>query len=221
MQYKLNEMSSVVSEWVDFVNQKFGELNTLETSKVEKENQLEHLKSEENILQQVRLILQAIAKQTQDRIVNFIDNMMTLVLHSVFEDDRYSFKTIFQESRGKTEVRFVLLKGNEEIDPLEATGGGVVDILCFGLRIIIWSLTQPRSRPIFVFDEPFRFLSRDLHPKAVQMLRKMSERLGIQIIMISHSEELIEGADVIFRVRHSNGLSEVIPYNPDRDRLVR
>ena len=48
-----------------------------------------------------------------------------------------------------------------------------------------------------IFDEPFKFLSRDLHEKASYMLKEISERFKMQIIMVSHSQELIDSADKI------------------------
>ena len=44
-------------------------------------------------------------------------------------------------------------------------------------------------------------LSRDLHHKAAEMLKEISEKLGLQIIMVTHSEELIEAADKVFTIR--------------------
>ena len=33
------------------------------------------------------------------------------------------------------------------------------------------------------------------------MLKEISEKLGLQIIMVTHSEELIEAADKVFTIR--------------------
>ena len=53
-----------------------------------------------------------------------------------------------------------------------------------------------------------RFLSRDLHHKATEMLKEISEKLGLQIIMVTHSEELIEAADKVFTIRAGKLLKE-------------
>ncbi|NIU00181.1 MAG: hypothetical protein GWN01_04340, partial [Nitrosopumilaceae archaeon] len=51
-------------------------------------------------------------------------------------------------------------------------------------------------------DEPLKWLKGgDLPIKGSHMIKEISKKLGIQIIMISHSPELIEGADRVFEVK--------------------
>jgi DNA repair exonuclease SbcCD ATPase subunit len=52
-------------------------------------------------------------------------------------------------------------------------------------------------------------LSKDMMPKAAAMLAEVSQRLGLQIIIVSHSQELIEGADKWFTVAINKGVSHV------------
>jgi chromosome segregation ATPase len=41
------------------------------------------------------------------------------------------------------------------------------------------------------------------------MLRQLSETLGIQIVLVSHSDAIIEQADRAYRIRLENGVSKV------------
>jgi len=62
---------------------------------------------------------------------------------------------------------------------------------------------------VIVLDEPFRFLSKDLQPKAGIMLSQLSENLGIQFIMVTHNEAFVEQADTVIEVSQGKGVSRV------------
>jgi ABC-type lipoprotein export system ATPase subunit len=56
-------------------------------------------------------------------------------------------------------------------------------------------------RRIIILDEPFRHLSADLQPKASEMMKMLSDKLGIQFIMVSHEEGIIDCADNIITIK--------------------
>ena len=97
----------------------------------------------------------------------------------------------------------------EEVNPMDAVGGGVVDLACFALRVACWSMEVPRRRPVLILDEPFRHLSSSLIPAAADMLKAVAEHLGLQIIMVSHKDGLFDAADKVFMVNKRKGLSKV------------
>ncbi len=155
---------------------------------------------------QARAIVQAVAAETQAKIEYKISSLVSLALSSVFPDP-YEFKLKFVQRRNRTECDLLFVKNNEEVEPLSAAGGGAVDVAGFALRIAIWSLRKTRA--VFVLDEPFKFLSVDLQSKCSAMMKELSERLGIQIILVSHLPNLIESADKIFTVENIKGESVV------------
>lgn len=151
------------------------------------------LRSEEKELgyiHEAKGIIQKVALLTQQQIQVKLSHIVTLAVESIFGEGHYEFKLEFVEKRGKTEVEFWLIKNGEKISPFD-TGGGVVDVINFALRISVWSLSQTPN--VLIFDEPFRFLSRDLHDRAGMFLQKVSEELNIQMIIITHSAGLLWG----------------------------
>jgi DNA repair exonuclease SbcCD ATPase subunit len=63
---------------------------------------------------------------------------------------------------------------------------------------------------VIILDEPFRFLSKDLQPRAGEMMNKLCKSLGLQIICVTHSQEIIENSDRIFEVTIKDGISKII-----------
>lgn len=158
--------------------------------------------------EQAQMIIQLVAQKTQEELEYRLSEIVSLALAAVF-DDPYKLKVNFVIRRGKTECDLLFEKNGEIFDPLTSSGGGAVDIASMALRVAIWSLTQPRTRNTLILDEPFRFLSKEYQVKASIMLRELSKKLELQIIMVSHSESLIEGADKIFRTTIEKGVSKI------------
>ena len=96
-----------------------------------------------------------------------------------------------------------------ELDPLTESGVGAVDIASFDLRIASWSMQRPHTRNVIILDEPMKCLSAEYQERASQMIKEVSEKLGLQIIMITHSETLATSADRTFKVSMKNGRSIV------------
>jgi len=95
------------------------------------------------------------------------------------------------------------------MNPSADSGGGAVDVAAFALRLSLWSLQNPRSRNTIILDEPFRFLSKDLHHKAGELLKQISETLGIQLIIVTHEKELQQYANKVFTVDMVDKISYV------------
>lgn len=160
------------------------------------------------------MIIQTVAQQTQKELEYHITEPVSLALESVFPNP-YRLDLDFIIKRGQSEARLSFSRGKEKgIDPLGACGGGTVDVAGFGLKVSSWSLKRPKSRNVLLLDEPFKNINdpgkkQKLHEKTARMLGMVSEKLGLQIIIVTLNEELIEVADRVFRVRLRKGISRV------------
>lgn len=52
-------------------------------------------------------------------------------------------------------------------------------------------------------------MSKSYQQKACDMLQMISKRLNMQIVMVTHSDELIDAADKVFEVTIKRGVSHV------------
>jgi len=154
-------------------------------------------------------IIKEVGLKTQQQLQFQIGNITTLALESVFEDP-YELKVEFVERRNKTECDLLFVKKNGYLlHPLNASGGGAIDIASFALRLASWYMQTPKTRSIIILDEPLRFLSEDLQERASNMIKELSEKLNIQFIIITHEERLTEYADKIFQTRIRNGVTKI------------
>jgi len=174
----------------------------------DKETKLKSLQTDLFSYEKARAIMQLVAKETQEQLEYKISELVSLGLSAIF-DNPYELKLEYEIKRGKTEANLLFKRGESQIRPMLASGGGAVDVAAFGLRVAIWSLSQPRNRNTIILDEPFRFLSKAHQAKASTLLSEISKKLGIQIIMVTHNQEFIKSADKVFLVKKENGISKV------------
>lgn len=170
---------------------------------------LTQVEQETDACAKAQIILQESARLTQEQLEYRISKLVTLAMESVFENP-YEISLNFQTQRGKTGASIFFLKDDEPLDPLSEAGGGVVDVAALGLQISLWTLQNPRTRNLLVLDEPLKWLKGgELPDKGAEMIKQISHKLGLQILMVSHSPELIAHADKVFHVRQTKGISYV------------
>ena len=147
-----------------------------------------------------RVILQTVAKKTQNQLEYRVSELSTLALQAVMEEN-WKLKLEFTEKRGRTEAAMLLEINDKSRSPKGNFGGGVLDTLGLFSRFGLFSLIRPAPRKFFALDEPLKWLKgADLPEKGAEIIKETSHRLGYQILMVSHSPELKAGADKIVSI---------------------
>ena len=140
-------------------------------------------------------LAQIVAQGVQQRAHSMIAKVVSQCLETIF-DEPYEFQIVFERKRGKTEARLIFQRDGMEIDPMTSSGGGVLDVAAFALRLAAITLTKPHARRIIIMDEPFRFVSEAFRSRIKDMLESLAEEYGFQFIMVTHIKELICGRNI-------------------------
>ena len=157
-------------------------------------NELKELEEAENNLtahEEAQAIAQDVAQQIQQQAHAQIAKVVSICLEAVF-DEPYYFQIHFERKRGRTEASLVFEKEGKEIDPLDASGGGVIDVAAFALRLACLLLSRPKLRPVMILDEPFKNVSktRGYLDRIPDMLIGLAEEFGVQFVIVTHIDEL-------------------------------
>ena len=137
-------------------------------------------------------VVQSVSEGVQGAVYGSIRNVVATCIKTVFGEE-YDFAVVVDRRGGKTSVDFQLSKDGENVDLMEASGGGVVDVVSFALRLSAVVLMRDRCRRILILDEPFKFLSADHRGKMADLLETLSSDMGMQIIMVTHASEFCVG----------------------------
>jgi DNA repair exonuclease SbcCD ATPase subunit len=136
-----------------------------------------------------RKVFQDVSKAVQQAAHNKIASVVSRCLEAVF-DDPYEFQIKFDTKRGRTEARLVFIRDGIEVDPVSASGGGVVDVASFALRLACLSLSRPPLRKLMVLDEPFKFVSENYREQIRSLLKILSKEMEFQFLFVTHIPDL-------------------------------
>ena len=181
-------------------------------SQIKKEKiDLKNIKKEIITSKKAGVIIRTVAQETQKVIQFHINKLVTMALKSVFSNP-YTFHVEFIQKRNKTECNFFFRRNGYKINPLSDSSGGVLDVAAFALRITMWLLSKNGSSNTLIFDEPFKNINdktREIHRKIAELMKKLSDKLKIQFIIITMIPEFEDVADKVFELNLKNGVSKI------------
>lgn len=150
-----------------------------------------------------------------------VESLVTAGLTAIFGDggEQLSFHLVESTQRNATHIDFVVrtTKPDGEVvetDVMSARGGGVAAVIGMLLRVVLILLTRQTGQRVsgtIVLDETLAHLSADRLEAASAFLRTLVDSTGLQVIMITHQEELVEDADVVHKLSlNSDGVTKAV-----------
>lgn len=174
------------------VTRKVADFDLIRRQVVEEKARLETAQQATIVLREAQELAQEVAQQVQQRAHKQIASVVSRCLESVF-DEPYNFKIIFERKRGRTEAQLVFERDGTIVDPMTASGGGVVDVAAFALRLSCLMLSRPPLRRLLILDEPFKFVSSTYRGRIRHMMEELSKELKVQFVMVTHIKEFEMG----------------------------
>ena len=144
---------------------------------------------------EVELML-IVEKSTKGIIKEGFEKIVTFALQFILCDDDYSLEVDFGK-RGNLQTVDFNLKTPTATEPHPA-GGACSDILSLALRIALLELT--RDKGFLTLDEPFSQFDNINLDNGAKFIKSISEKMGRQIIMITHHKENHEIADKLISI---------------------
>jgi len=173
----------------------------------QKKSILRKAKREVKNNQDTRSLLNKAIETIHEIFKNEIQGTITDAVKKVFGRD-LEFELRSEEKYNGIESRIIIKENGEEMEPEDDLGGSIIDIISFCFRIILWNMSSPRTRNVFVLDEPFKWTGKLIEFTGI-ILKQISEQMKIQLIVITHEDSLINIADRIFIIIHDGVESKV------------
>lgn len=146
-------------------------------------------------------LLAQFADERQATVLESIQNIASVGLSQIF-DEPIELKINQVVRARRVEMDVTVKTGDLETSILDARGGGLAAVAGFLLRAAVLILT-PNARRLLLLDETFAMLSADYLPRLAEFLVELCEKTELQILVVSHQEELAEAADSIVRIEKS------------------
>jgi len=189
---------------------KVGQRDTLSRKLSRSKERLLAIDKDTDTLSKASVFLQTLSDTTRQQIIDRISNIVTDALQKV-KDHNLEFRMLLSTERNQMDVKFVVFDKitQREYDILDSCGGSIAEIVSFPLKISLLLKWEPPLSRLLILDETFKFLSVIDQELMGDFVRQVSEKLNLQIILITHSEIISQKANAIFLIEKVNGISRV------------
>lgn len=161
-----------------------------------------------------RELFQTLTDAKRELVREKIELLVTSGIQAVFGPN-YGFSIEQKIARNQItfEYKITYLSGGEwHKSPLRGYhGGGLVALVGLLLRVVMVLFTYPPRRRFIVLDETLAALDGDKRPLVAKLMRNLGDELELQFLLVTHSPEYAEDADVVLEVRPSqSGHSQIV-----------
>lgn len=144
--------------------------------------------------------LKFIVEKTTEKDLRKVEQLTTMGLHRVIEDQRISCKVV---AEGASKVHITGCQGGFEGSFVKSFGGGVWNVVSVILRII--AVLRMKQRKRLFLDESLNNLHVSYLGNMGDLLRSLVEKLGFKSLLITHQERLAERANRVYVASSRNG----------------
>lgn len=171
-------------------------------------NEVENAKKRVELEPELKKFLENFQRKEQEKLVGINQSLLTAILQDVIRNDNDERKVVLDifTERGLPALGIYIEKNQQGVleDVYNGTGGAVANILSLGLRAI--ALIQSKKRRFLVLDEGDCWIKPEIIPDFIQVINQLSQKLNIQILVISHHDEsLLQGIEHRLILEKENG----------------
>jgi len=172
------------------------------------EREVARLTGEEQVLDRVADLFRVLIDREVVDNAKSAESLLTEGLKAVFDDMDLSVRSEVDVQRGKVSVDFYTVQTQPngvktEAASTDAYGGSVSVVQSVLLRVVV--TLRRGMRPLLLLDESLGAVAEQYVPRVGQFLRLLSERVGMDILAVTHNPVLVETAHKAYRIRKDNG----------------
>jgi ABC-type uncharacterized transport system YnjBCD ATPase subunit len=161
------------------------------------------------VLEKVSILFQQLSSLKKKELQKKVETLIGYGLKVIFQED---IKFIIEsEIKGNNiSFEFKLESNGQQTGIFDCRGGGIISVISYLLRVLMLIMIKPSLRKLLVLDEPFSMLSESYRENMKSLLSVLSEKTGIQHIIVTHLPEIAVCGDVQYEVSlGSNGYSKI------------
>lgn len=183
----------------------------LQKDLVSKETEVVELSTKIDKLRKVEELFKALMDALVVKQVRVIEDIATEGLQTIFYDQDLYFETDVAPKYNKISIDFFLRQGSKQDPlsirgkPLDSFGGGPNCVVSVILKVL--TLQRMQKFPLLALDEALNAVSEVYVEGTGQFLRALCEKMGMDVMLITHKTSFADHAD------HSYHCREVVDGN--------
>ena len=150
-------------------------------------------------------VFKVLIESKKEEVKRKIESLVTKGLQTIFEREDYRFAINMEVKRNvmtATPIVYSKFQGEDfGVEPMDGRGGGLCDVISFLLQLIVLLAFSHRFEKILICDETFKHVSRQFLPNVAEFLTYLNDKTGIQMILVTHQNELADVAEKRFDVK--------------------
>jgi len=181
-----------------------GERDSVLSQQKECLNKIASLERQLEIHRHAQVLLQLCGEAMRERITQTVSSLVQPALQAVYGPG-IQFSCEYREVPSGYRLELKLEANGIKADPLEAFGGGVSDVVSLSLRAACLILGHQHQAKLLVLDESFKHVDNSHVELIGKLLRDFADKLGIQILLVTHQREFSEHSDIHLEVKRDSG----------------
>jgi ABC-type iron transport system FetAB ATPase subunit len=166
------------------------------------------LEAEDELLDLVGGLFRTLIDSEVNENVQAVERLLTEGLQAVYEDMDLSVRANVEVQRGKVSVDLVTVQNQPdgsitEGGAMDAYGGSVTTMESVLMRIIV--VLRRGMRPVLLLDESLGAIADHYVPNVGKFLALLCDRMGMDVLAVTHNPALVESAPKAYRIRKVNG----------------
>jgi len=196
---KLEAIQLMYQNKRDEVLRRQAEMDTLMRERADAVVSLAEAEQDLRVRDAALVFLRELSEAQQESMRQKVSSLVTYGLRTVFETD-IEF-TVTTDTWGNQVTMGFAIKdaSGQEVELMEAEGGGLVVLSALLLRIVMLLIHRPRLRALLVADEPLTELSECYREPAADLLRRLVDKGLLRLLFVTHDSTLAAAADTRYR----------------------
>lgn len=198
------ERLSVADSDVTFL---LGQRSELAERLIDLRNRFASLQIEHDLLIAARELFQKVSMLVRYKISDRFAELATEALRFIFQRDDLKFIVNLDVKGNLPVAAFSIVVDGHEVDPREALGGSIYEIIGVCLRLIcleVFKLQGP-----LILDEPLRSVDEVNLRRGLEFILQYCKSTRRQVFIVTHNNQIAGSADKLFEVVQEAGVSSV------------
>lgn len=195
------------------VNYLLGQRSELADRLITLRDKLASIQIEQELLIAARELFQKVSMLVRYKISDRFAELATEALRFIFQRDDLKFIVNLDVKGNLPVAAFFVEVDGHEVDPREALGGSIYEIIGVCLRLICLEVFKLRG-PL-ILDEPLRSVDEVNLQRGLAFILQYCRSTGRQLFIVTHNNQIARGADRLFEVIQEDGVSFVREREPN------
>lgn len=160
------------------------------------------------VLLQVVELFKKIGGDGEEELLKKLDKFISYGLSFVF-GETFTFKSLMNTDGKDVRLEFKIVQGDKTVDIEDACGGGIVEIVSLLMQVFFIVMGKGRFAPFLLLDTALIQLSDSYVLKMSALLHEICHGVGIQVILVTHTNTFGDAADVVYNFTQKEGKTSV------------